>query len=101
MPSNQNMGNLLQKSFHRYSNMTSDTINVKRNLEDESLVEEPLKKKKNELQDLVKDWDVSRILNVSELNSIAANEKDGNPTTSPIVEQKKKKAKEADVSRNA
>ena len=40
-------------------NMTSDP--VKRNLEDESLVEEPLKKKKKKAKDLEKDRDVSRI----------------------------------------
>ncbi len=162
MPSNPNIRDLLQNSFLRYSKISDDPINIKREPEHESHEEEPLKKKKrvdpldiensltetvlenglvqrkkkkrlkkektkennniayedtNEyvlkenrvkkkkkknLQVLENEWDVSSIPNVSDLNTIIANEEDG-PKTSQIIEprevkKKKKKNKERDTS---
>ena len=46
MPSNPNIRDLLQNSFLRYSKISDDPINIKREPEHESHEGEPLKKKK-------------------------------------------------------
>ena len=161
MPSNPNIRDLLQNSFLRYSKISDDPINIKREPEHESHEGEPLKKKKRvdpvdiehslsetvlengivqrkkkkklkekskennnmvyedtnenvfkesrvkkkkkkKLQVLENEWDVSSIANVSELNTIVANEEDNSKTSQIIeprkVKKKKKKNKERDTS---
>ncbi len=161
MPSNPNIRDLLQNSFLRYSKISDDPINIKREPEHESHEGEPLKKKKRvdpvdiehslsetvlengivqrkkkkklkekskennnmvyedtnenvfkesrvkkkekkKLQVLENEWDVSSIANVSDLNTIVANEEDNSKTSQIIeprkVKKKKKKNKERDTS---
>ena len=163
MPSNPNIRDLLQNSFLRYSKISDDPINIKREPEHESHEGEPLKKKKRvdpvdiehslsetvlengivqrkkkkklkekskennnmvyedtnenvfkesrvkkkkkkKLQVLENEWDVSSIANVSDLNTIVANEEDNSKTSQIIeprkVKKKKKKNKERDTSPN-